>query len=319
MASPLERPPSSQEAFDDAIELLRSDRERGFSIEIETDSMVFEDQKAERAARIEFITAVSNFLREAIPASTLYPAAAPILVELLMFGVRGFKAGRQLAEVFDEAAERMGEMKPAQGQQQGPSPEQIKAQEQQRAASEKAQADAQRAQVEMAKAMAEKAKHEAEIAKTSSDAMLKQQETQLAYERAVMKEEADKKFQLDMARMKMLHDEKLAREKLARDRELDQRKLAKEEQDLNLKVAAHNRQIIETQEMEAQGEEPKINDAINSMADVVAGVQERSEANQAAMVDQITRAMNTPKDVIFNEEGRPVGTRPAVEPPEQAV
>lgn len=114
---PNERPLSSREAFDEAIELLRSDRTRGFNIDIETDSMVFEDRRAERQARIEFITAVSGFLREAVPAATMYPAMAPVLMQILMFGVRGFKVGRELEHVFDEVADQVAEMKPQQGQQ----------------------------------------------------------------------------------------------------------------------------------------------------------------------------------------------------------
>lgn len=113
-----ERPPTSREAFEEAIELLRSDRARGFNIDIETDTMVFEDQAAEKQARVEFIGAISSFLKEAVPAAMMFPAMAPVLMEVLMFGVRGFKVGRQLEQVFDDAAEQLSEMKPQEGQGQ---------------------------------------------------------------------------------------------------------------------------------------------------------------------------------------------------------
>src|SRR3990167_6275015 len=114
-----DRPPSSRETFEQAIEMLREDRSRGFNIDIETDTMVFEDQKAEKTARVVFIGSISNFLREAVPAAQLYPQIAPILIELLMFGVRGFKAGRHLEQVFEEATDQLAEAGP---QQQSPDP-----------------------------------------------------------------------------------------------------------------------------------------------------------------------------------------------------
>lgn len=116
MDNPSERPPTSREAFDEAVELLRSDRSRGFNIDIETDTMVFEDQQAEKQSRIEFIGAISSYLKEAVPAAMMIPAMAPALMEVLMFGVRGFKVGRQLEQVFDDAADQLSELKPQQGQ-----------------------------------------------------------------------------------------------------------------------------------------------------------------------------------------------------------
>ena len=114
-----DRPPSSRETFEQAIEMLREDRSRGFNIDIETDTMVFEDQKAEKAARVELIGAISSFLREAIPAGQLYPEIKEVLIGLLMFGVRGFKAGRDIEQLLEEAADQLTEAGP---QQQKPDP-----------------------------------------------------------------------------------------------------------------------------------------------------------------------------------------------------
>lgn len=123
---PDERPPSAREAFADAIDLLRSDRSRGFAIDIETDTMVFEDQRFERSARVEFITAVSQFMQQAVPAAQLYPDLRPILMKMLMLGVRGFKAGRDLEQAFEQAEEQWSEAPPPQ-QKPDPKAEEAKA------------------------------------------------------------------------------------------------------------------------------------------------------------------------------------------------
>lgn len=113
-----ERPPSAREVFDRAVELLRSDRLRGYTIDIDTDSMVFEDRQAEKQSRVELVQATSAFLREAVPAATAYPDIAPVLMELLMFALRGFKTGRSLETMFEQASDVIGQG----GRAQAPQP-----------------------------------------------------------------------------------------------------------------------------------------------------------------------------------------------------
>lgn len=145
------RPPSSREVFDQAVEMLRSDRTRGFNIDIETDTMVFEDQQQEKQTRVEFIQAVTSYLKEAIPAMQAYPQAGPLLMEMLMFGVRGFKAGRGLEQMLEQASEEVTEM---QKQPQQPDPkaqaEQAKLQAEQQKMQMEQQADQAKAQRQMA-------------------------------------------------------------------------------------------------------------------------------------------------------------------------
>ncbi len=103
-----EKPPNAKEAFDKAVQLLRDDKLRGFSIEIETDSMVFEDQQQEQKNRIELVTAVSGYMQQAVPAAQAFPTIAPVLMELLMFALRGFKTGRTLEAMFEQASDQIG-------------------------------------------------------------------------------------------------------------------------------------------------------------------------------------------------------------------
>src|SRR4051812_29324107 len=48
------------------LALLRDEKTRGFRIEIETDSTIEPDESAEKQIRVEFLTAIGGFMREAI-------------------------------------------------------------------------------------------------------------------------------------------------------------------------------------------------------------------------------------------------------------
>lgn len=89
----------------DVVALLRSDRLRSYRIEVETDSTIFEDAEADKRARAEVVTAATGLLQQAIPAVEKVPELGDLLFEILGFGLRGFKAGREL----EDAIERTGE------------------------------------------------------------------------------------------------------------------------------------------------------------------------------------------------------------------
>lgn len=122
-----QRPPSAREVFDQAIEVIRTDRTRGFTIDIETDSMVLEDEQEEKQSRIEFIQAATSFLKEAVPAAEQYPGLGTVLSEMLLFGIRGFKTGRTLEASFEQAMEDMQDNQGQQQQQQNPEVMQVQA------------------------------------------------------------------------------------------------------------------------------------------------------------------------------------------------
>lgn len=113
----------------EAIALLRQDKLRGFRIDIETDSTVQGDQEAEKQSRIEFLTASTKFIETSAQVTQMVPEFAPLAAKMLMFGVRGFRVGRDLEsalEDFCDKAEMDAKQKASQPPQ--PNPEQIKAQ-----------------------------------------------------------------------------------------------------------------------------------------------------------------------------------------------
>lgn len=107
-----------------AIALLKNEPMRNFNIDIETDTLVLIDEQQDKQNRIEFLTAVGGFLDKAVNAAKSSPDLTPLLGEMLMFGIRGFKIGRTVEASFEQYLQQA---KQAQGQQQ-PSPEQMKAQ-----------------------------------------------------------------------------------------------------------------------------------------------------------------------------------------------
>jgi len=78
--------------------LLKDDMARCFRIDIETDSTIKVDQDADKAARNEFLAAAGGFIQQSIMAP---PDLQPLLMEMLKFGVKGFKIGRELETTFD--------------------------------------------------------------------------------------------------------------------------------------------------------------------------------------------------------------------------
>jgi len=84
--------------------LIRDDAARCFNIDIETDSTIKTDQEAEKAARVEFLTAAGGFMEKGM---LLPPDLQPLAMDMLLFGVRGFKVSRELETSFENTISKM--------------------------------------------------------------------------------------------------------------------------------------------------------------------------------------------------------------------
>ena len=103
-----------------AIAMLKDEPVRNFNIDIETDTLVELDQQSEKQARVEFLTAAGGFLKEAVTAGMQAPQLSPLLMQMLLFGIRGFRVGRELEGEFEKLGEQMqGNPQQPQGQGQG--------------------------------------------------------------------------------------------------------------------------------------------------------------------------------------------------------
>lgn len=128
------------------MELLRDDISRTFRIDIETDSTIRPDEEEEKARRVEFLEASGAFMEKAMVAAQQMPTLAPLLGEMLLFAVRGFKVGRDLEDKFETALAQIAQQ-PAQQQQD---PRAIEAQSRAQERGAKLQMDQQDHQMGMA-------------------------------------------------------------------------------------------------------------------------------------------------------------------------
>ena len=139
---------SGAEQFDDAdkqliapaLELLKNNVLNNFRIEVSSNSLIEIDEQQEKQDRMEFLTAVGNFMEKAIQ---LPPQLHTVAGELLLYGVRGFRTGRQLEGQIDEAIETLKETTQ---QPEQPDPEMLKMQAEQQAEQQRQAGEDQRAQ-----------------------------------------------------------------------------------------------------------------------------------------------------------------------------
>jgi hypothetical protein len=104
---------------EDIIQLLRDDQMRTYRVDIETDSTIEANEQAEKERRNEFLAAVGAFIQQVMPMIQMAPPIVPMLMEMLMFAVRGYRAGRQLEDVIEASLEALGKAATEQQQAQG--------------------------------------------------------------------------------------------------------------------------------------------------------------------------------------------------------
>ena len=103
-----------QPTWEEVHGLLSDEVLRGFRLDIETDSTIRTDEEIDRKERMEFLTAAGGYLTSAVEVGQVVPEMASLLAEMLMFGIRGHKAARQLEPAFEDALREMQKPKPPQ-------------------------------------------------------------------------------------------------------------------------------------------------------------------------------------------------------------
>lgn len=201
-----------------ALELLKNANERTFRIEVEADSLVALDENMEKQQRVEFLGAVSGYLEKAMQAITLAPQAAPLLVQMLKFGVAGFKVGKTLEGDIDQAIDQL-KQEAANPKPPKPDPETIKAQGAMQVAQAKAQADAQAKQMEL---QFEDQKDQRQAQRDMQVEQWKQQmqaaETEKAQALEMQKHEMEMQQQAALDDQKRQHEAAMAQAQLEFDR-----------------------------------------------------------------------------------------------------
>jgi hypothetical protein len=260
-----------------AIMLLKSEPARGFRIEVASDSLVEMDEATEKQSRIEFLGAVGQFMDRALPVTQQVPELAPLMGEMLMFGVRAFKGGRMMESAFDEALAKLNAPKPP--EQPQPDPEQMKMQAM-------AQAEQAKAQIEQAKLQTQ---GQIEQAKLQASLQIEQFKAEQAQNLEIMRQQAE----TERAEMK-----------------------ARIDAETKITIAQMTAQAAEkpavSVQIEGENHLQKVGDEVKMMADQAANIlsdQQNNMAQAVAMLADAVTKMNKPKRKIVErgQDGRAIG------------
>jgi hypothetical protein len=193
--------PQDQQLIPQALQLLKDEPAKNFRIEVTSDSMIYQDEQQEKQDRMEFLSSVSGFLSQAIPAAQATPELTPMLVEMLKFGVTAFKAGKGLEGLIDETADKFRQQaKAMEGQPKPPSPEQQKMQMTMQLEQAKMQADQQKMQMQQ---QIEQAKIQGQIELEKAKQEYQAQENQLKFQLEDQRNREQMQMEMDLEQTKM--------------------------------------------------------------------------------------------------------------------
>lgn len=85
-----------------AIELLKSPV-MSMKIEVHADSMAVPEFNAERDARMQYLRAVAEFITAMAPMAQQNPGSVPYFLKMLQWGAAGFRVGRGIEAILDQA------------------------------------------------------------------------------------------------------------------------------------------------------------------------------------------------------------------------
>src|SRR5262245_29209921 len=163
----IDKTPDAQYA-EAAVQLLRDKRMASYALSVDPDTMAMVDYAAEQEARTQCITAIAQFMQAAWPLAQAKPEATSFLLQIMQWFLAGFKAGKQIEGVLDQAITMMQQQPP---QPPAPDPAEKAAQADAQATMMKAGADVKATQMKTA------AKIQGDRMKQASEARNRQMKT----------------------------------------------------------------------------------------------------------------------------------------------
>ena len=312
-----------------ALELLRNDSSKNFRIEVTSDSMIFQDEQAEKNDRVAFLSAVGQFMEMALPVASQAPQLTPMLMEMLKFGVTAFKAGKQMEGIIDETADKFREeAKRSEGQPKPPPPEVQALQMEMQGKAQELQA---KTQAEMQKMQAEQAfeqqKMQMEMQARQQEAQLKQQVEQAKIQAEMELARAEQEYQAQETKLKYQLEDERNQLKLELEFNLER---AKQETEVNkdiLLTYLNNASKIETARISAgfddgqaalqsNVEQAKLVQLQLGLEDMAKyqGPNEPSNSEIQQMLMQMMTELTKPKKVVRDEQGRIAGVMHGEDP-----
>jgi hypothetical protein len=295
--------PQDQALIPQALQLLKDEPAKNFRIEVTTDSMIYQDEQQEKQDRVEFLTAVSQFMQTALPVAQGVPELTPLLMEMLKFGVTAFKAGKGLEGLIDETADQFREQaEQAKGQPKPPTAEQQKMQMQM--------------QIEQAKMQAKQA-----------EMQMQQQIEQAKIQGEIELEKAKQEYQAQENQLKFQLEDQRNREQMQMEMDLEQTKLDSQNNKELLLAYLNNAAKIETTRISAGLDTGEAAYADNvQMANILQdqlgysdmknhplqpAIENMQMSNQqlAQMLGMLLDKLSQPKTVIRGQDGKIVGVQ----------
>lgn len=118
-----------QQFIGPALQLLKDEQMSQFRLSVSVDSLQLPNWNTEKAERSEAIQAITKMMSVIMPAVQQTPQIAPLGMELIKWGVSGFKGAQAIEGVIDNGLQQLLQAsQQGQGTQKPPSPDQIKAQ-----------------------------------------------------------------------------------------------------------------------------------------------------------------------------------------------
>jgi hypothetical protein len=277
--------------------LLKDEPAKNFRIEVTSDSMIYQDEQQEKQDRVEFLTAVSQFIQTALPVAQGAPELTPLLMEMLKFGVTAFKAGKGMEGLIDETADKFRQQaKDAEGQPKPPSPEE------------------QKMQMQM---QIEQAKMQAAQVKAQQDMQLEQQKMQMQMEL----EKAKQEYQAQENQLKFQLEDQRNAQKAEMEMRIAQMKMNTERNTQVLLAHINNGAKIEVARIgsdDSDGAQAYMTemDMAESMkhpmqpiADAISMSNQQMTLALGDLVNTINENHNRPKQVVRGQDGKIIGVQ----------
>ena len=282
--------PQDQALIPQALALLRNEAAKNFRVEVTSDSMIFQDEQQEKADRLEFLSAMSGFLQQAVPASQANPELTPMLVEMLKFGVTAFKAGKGLEGMIDETADKFREQAKALEGQPKPPPVEI----------QKLQMQAQMKQAEMqAQLQMEQQKMQMQMELEKAKQEYQAQENQLKFQLEEQRNTMDREMELKVAQMKM-HTERNTQVLLAHINNGAKIEVAR----IGADESSGEQAYMTEMDMAKAMEHP-----LQPIADAISMSNQQMTLALGDLVNTINENHNRPKQVVRGQDGKIIGVQ----------
>jgi hypothetical protein len=289
--------PQDQALIPQALMLLKNEPAKNFRIEVTSDSMIYQDEQQEKQDRVEFLTAVSQFIQTALPVAQGAPELTPLLMEMLKFGVTAFKAGKGMEGLIDETADKFRQQAQAQeGQPKPPTPEEQKMQMQMQM--EQAKMQARQAELQMQMQMEQqKMQMQMEVEKAKQE--YQAQENQLKFQLEDQRNAQKAEMEMRIAQMKM-NTERNTQVLLAHINNGAKIEVARIGSDDSDGAQAYMTEMDMAESMKHP---------MQPIADAIAMSNQQMTLALGDLVNTINENHNRPKQVVRGQDGKIIGVQ----------